>query len=44
MCRVIKIATWPTRTVLSFAIGVAMDLAFGKEDPIEYVSVTVRRD
>lgn len=40
MCRVIKIATWPTRTVLSFAIGVAMDLAFGKAEDTDYVSRT----
>lgn len=40
MCSVIKIATWPTRTVLSFAIGVVLDLAWGKEDKTPYVSRT----
>lgn len=38
--RMIKIATWPTRTVLSFVIGVALDLALGKADPTIYVSCT----
>jgi hypothetical protein len=40
MCSVIKIATWSVRIVL----GIAADVLFGKADPTEYASVTVRRD
>jgi hypothetical protein len=40
MGTVIRIATWPARTILSFAIGKAMDAAFGKEDMTPYVSRT----
>jgi len=40
MCRVIKIATYPTRLVLSFAVGLALDLAFGKAIDDDYVSRT----
>jgi hypothetical protein len=40
MCGVIKIATWPAR----IALDIAADILFGKADPTEYVSVTVRRD
>jgi hypothetical protein len=39
----IKFVTWPTRVVLSAAIGVALDLVLGKEDPVEYVSMTNAR-
>jgi hypothetical protein len=38
--RMIKIATWPTRKALSFAVGLALDVALGKSDPMHYISCT----